>query len=340
MIEDSGFMRILLSDYLKKDPEIELVATAGNGKEGFEKVRLYQPDVVITDMVMPKYDGLYAIRQIMASTPTPILVLSSLDKTNPKIFDALNEGAVDFLDKPKADIQQTFEQGNYALGSLVKSLARLDRNTLLKRGHSEVTYDHTFTDELSFEIVAIGASTGGPGAIESILTRLPANFPLPVVIAQHMPERFLISFADRLNKLCPLEVRVPVTGEELLSNKVYIVPGHTNTKVVKRITDHRPCVTFTDRKYTEFNNPSVDCLMESVGQVYGKKSIGVILSGMGKDGTIGMQLIKKNGGMTIAQDEASSVVFGMPKNAIDEKAAERIVKLGDIPGFIVSCLDI
>ena len=337
LIEDSAFMRIIISDYLRKDPMIELVGTASNGKEGFEKTNLLRPDVVISDMVMPEFDGLYAVKEIMKYCPTPIVLLSSLEKTNPMIFEALNAGAVDFFDKPKGNIKDTLDGGGYQLSDLVKSVAEVDEHVLGSISTTEINHSHTF-DTISYEVVVIGASTGGPGVTESIIKRLPANLAVPVVIAQHMPERFLISYAERLNNLTPLTVKVPLNGEELQPYTIYIAPGNKNTRVTKRKHSNRAAIALTEDTYDEYNFPSVDCLFLSAAEAFGKKVIGLILTGMGRDGTVGLKKIKEAGGITIVQDEASSIIYGMPKSAWESGAASHQVKLKDIPGFIVSCL--
>ena len=337
LIEDSAFMRILLSDYLKSDESINFLGSASNGKDGVDKVKELNPDVVITDMVMPEFDGLYAIENIMKECPTPIIVLSSLDKTDSKIFDALNAGALEFIDKPKSDVKGAFSGGGYKLLDLIKSIAvAKDHISLTQQRFNEVNHSHTFSSHLAYDLVVIGASTGGPGATESVIKRLPGNFAIPVVIAQHMPERFIVSYAERLNKLTPLDVKIPTNGEPLTPGIIYIVPGHSNTRIVKK--GGRAVFAYTDERFKEFNFPSVDCLFLSAAEVFEKKVIGVIMSGMGKDGALGMQKIKELGGRTIAQDEESSVVFGMAKYADDEGAVQQIVKLRDIPGYIVSCL--
>ncbi len=339
LIEDSGLMRILISDLLRRDPKIEVVDTANNGKDGIEKVRMHKPDVVITDMVMPEYDGLYVVQRIMKEMLTPVIVLSALEKTDPKVFDALHAGAFDFVDKPKENIATQLKQGNYPLLAMVKAAAATNVASLIKQKvNRNNNHHHTFGQQLNYDIIAIGASTGGPGAIEAILNKLPTNLSVPVVIAQHMPERFLESFALRLNNSTPLPVKLARKGDILRGGTIYMAPGHSNMKINKHPISGDPFVTFSKRTFKEFNYPSVDCLFESVAATFGKKAIGVILTGMGKDGTEGLKAISNSGGFTIAQDEQSSVVFGMPKNAWEAGAAKRIVKLHEIPGFLVSCL--
>ncbi|MDH5599289.1 MAG: chemotaxis-specific protein-glutamate methyltransferase CheB [Cyclobacteriaceae bacterium] len=337
LIEDSLFMRTVISDYLRADDGIDLVDTATNGKEGHEKAKSLQPDVVVTDMIMPEYDGLYAIKNIMKDYPVPIIVLSSLDKTNPRIFDALNEGAVDFIDKPKENFKASLTGEKYKLIPLIKSLANVNKDSIKTKKTTEVHHNHTFDSNLNFEVVLIGASTGGPGAVEIIIKRLPANLPVPVVIAQHMPDRFIHSYAERLDKLTTQKVKVAEKGEELLPSTIYVIPGTSNTKIAPSSLNGRPSFIASSKKYKEFNNPSIDCLFESACEVYGKKIISVVLTGMGRDGTLGSACIKNSGGFTIAQDENSSVVYGMPKSVVEAGAATHTVKLNDISGFIVSC---
>jgi two-component system chemotaxis response regulator CheB len=330
-------MRLIISDILHTDAAIEIVATAENGKDGLEKAILYKPDVVVTDLIMPQYDGVYAVRKIMEQVPTPIVVLSSLGKADPVVFDALNEGAVDFVDKPKNNAVSGIREVNFHLISAVKEASKANVQTLKKekRKTNRVLISRATPN---YEAICIGSSTGGPGAIEKIIERLPDNLSIPVVIAQHMPERFIESFTKRLDSLTPLKVQLAQKGEELTSNTIYMAPGHSNTQIIQNAYTRKPIFSFTSKEYREFNFPSVDCLMLSAAQVYKDKIMGVILTGMGKDGTEGMKAICNSGGYTIVQDEATSVVYGMPKSVVENGAAQSIVPLEDIPAFIISCL--
>jgi two-component system chemotaxis response regulator CheB len=212
--------------------------------------------------------------------------MSSLEKTDPKVFDALNAGAFDFVDKPKENIADQLKNGTYPLLAMVKAAVISNTVSLgtqkVKRNNH---HNHTFSQQLNYDIIAIGASTGGPGAIEAILKMLPANLSIPVVIAQHMPERFLESFALRLNNTTPLTVKLAQKGDLLQRGVIYIAPGHSNMKVGAHPGTGEPFISFTKRQFKEFNDPSVDCLFESIATTYGKKAIGVVLTGMGKDGT-------------------------------------------------------
>lgn len=333
LIEDSGFMRILLSDLLRKDENIEVVATAVNGFEGVEKVKAFKPDVVITDMVMPQYDGLYVVQQLMKEMPLPIILLSSLDRANPKIFDALKEGAFDFVDKPQ---EKEVAKGYLPLTKMVREASLTDYLKLRQKVKGRNTFIHTFEARLNYDIIVIGASTGGPSAVELIVNNLPNNLTIPVIIAQHMPERFIESFAARLADSTKLKISVAKNGEHLLGNHIYLATGAANMRI--DLSGSSPVARYVDDEYKEYNHPSIDCVFESIAEVYGSRSIGVILTGMGKDGMAGLTRIKEAGGLTVAQDELSSVVYGMPKAAFDSGAALHQIPLTEISNFIISAL--
>jgi two-component system, chemotaxis family, protein-glutamate methylesterase/glutaminase len=333
LIEDSGFMRILLTDILRKDETIEVVATANNGLEGVEKVKKFKPDVVITDMVMPQYDGLYVVQQLMKDMPLPIILLSSLDRTDPKIFDALREGAFDFVDKPH---EKEALQGYLPLTRMVREASLTDYLKIRHRVKGRNTFIHTFEARLNYDIIAIGASTGGPSAVELIVSNLPKNIAVPVLIVQHMPERFIESFTARLADTTGQKVSVAQAGESLLSNHIYLAAGSGNMRLDPG--GSCPTVQYVSDSYKEYNNPSIDCLFESIAKIFGNRAIGVILTGMGKDGMMGLSKIKEAGGLTLAQDELTSVVYGMPKAAFDSGAAMHQIPLAEIPNFIISAL--
>ncbi|MDN5212706.1 chemotaxis-specific protein-glutamate methyltransferase CheB [Fulvivirgaceae bacterium BMA12] len=336
LIEDSGLMRIMISDSLRSDPEIEVIGTANNGWEGVRKVRALHPDVVVTDMIMPEYDGLYAVKNIMKDSPTPIILLSSLDRANPEIFDALNAGAFDFVDKPQTKDADDFKGALGTLKQRIRAAVALNSDVLGKVVDKTNHHFHSFDGVLQYEVLTIGASTGGPSAIESILAQLPSNLAIPVVIVQHMPKRFLTSYTERLSSILPLKVKLATHCEELTPGTIYIAPGDGNM-MVKANRHGNPHFQYTKKEYKEFNHPSIDCMFESIASLYGAKAIGVILTGMGKDGSQGLLQIKKKGGLTVAQEGKSCVVNGMPQASVDIGAAGHVMKLGVIPGFIVSC---
>lgn len=330
-------MRKVISDIITADTGIELVGTAANGKEGMELAASLQPDVVVTDMVMPEYDGMYVVHSVMKSRPVPVILLSSLEKTNLRIFDALQSGAFDFVDKPTGLDTESLRA--YPLRRMIHEAALADVDCLkIKTKAPANRGTHTFGNSLRYEIIVIGSSTGGPGALEYIISNLPANLKIPVVIAQHMPARFLESFADRLNNHNHLPVRIAHTGDVLRGGIVYIARGDQNTFIHRGATAGEYVFGQSTKQYSDFNNPSINCLFSSVAETFGNRSIGAILTGMGRDGVEGLKKIKDNGGFTIAQDEASCIVYGMPKVAVEQGAVRQTVSLQEIPGFIISCL--
>lgn len=333
LIEDSGLMRILLADALRSDDSIEVIATASNGLEGVEKAKKLRPDVVITDMVMPDYDGLFVVQSLMRAMPLPIILLSSLERANPQIFDALKEGAFDFIEKPK---KPNDEAERSLLINMVKAASQANNLKitvpLKKNGHSIPT----IAAALKYDILTIGASTGGPSAVEFILNNLPHSLPIPVLIAQHMPQHFIASYANRLSESTGFKVNVSKNDEPILGNHVYLAPGTSNLRV--DLVGGIPRTYFEKKVFKEFNDPSIDCLMESVADVYSKRAFGVILTGMGKDGALGLKKINEQGGLTISEDESTSVVYGMPRVAFETGAASRTIPLNEIPNFIISQL--
>ncbi|MGC3943075.1 MAG: chemotaxis-specific protein-glutamate methyltransferase CheB [Chryseolinea sp.] len=336
LIDDSAFMRKLIGDVIRRDDEIELVGIAKNGREGEELVMSLRPDVVVTDVVMSDYDGVYVVNALMSKQPVPIILLSSLEKTDTRVFDALKGGAFEFVDKP-ADYRTDQLQG-YRLTNLIKEASRADISHLKSRVSKHANnHQHSF-ESINYDIIVIGASTGGPAAIEHIVTNLPRNLHVPVVVVQHMPTRFIESFSARLNETNTIPVRLASKGESLRGGIVYVAPGDTNITIDRNIATGSPMISFTQRKYKEFNYPSIDSVFESAADTFGKRAIGVLLTGMGKDGAVGLKKIRESGGYTIAQDEHSSVVYGMPRVANEMGAVRQVVSLNEIPGFIVSCL--
>ena len=335
--DDSGLMRLIVTDMLNADPELRVVDTAGDGREAAQKTALLRPDVLVLDMTMEHYDGLFAVREVMAHHPTPIVILSALGNTHlGPIMEALGLGAYDYLTKPSSAASPRVRELSAALVRKVKEAAGVD--ALRLRQQTTVNQEaHTFGAELPYDVIAIGASTGGPGALEEVITRLPGNLAVPVLIAQHMPATFVAAFAQRLDGLTPLEVMVGRAQTQVRPGRIIIAPGDQNMVVSRRPTGH-VAVAFTDERFSEYNHPSVDALLGSVAQVYGARAIGVVLTGMGRDGTQGLLRIQQAGGYTVAQNEASSVVWGMPRAAAEAGAVRQVVPLADVAGFLVSCL--
>ncbi|MGZ3862947.1 MAG: chemotaxis-specific protein-glutamate methyltransferase CheB [Bacteroidia bacterium] len=334
--DDSVFMRMLIKDIIEEDKQINVVAQAKDSKEAAEMCKLYKPDVVLLDMNMGEYDGIYGVKKIMETCPTPIVILSAVGNTDmAPIMEALSLGAVDYLNKPVSQGTNIREVGA-PLIQKVKEASGIKLDIPSKNAVTVNVNPHSFTGELNYDVIVIGASTGGPTAVEKVIVNLPGNLAVPVLVAQHMPSGFVPSFADRLDSLTPLKVAMARKGDVIEKGKILIAPGSRNA-IVKR-EDDKIVIDYTQRRYKDFNFPSVTGLMESVAEVYGNRSIGVILTGMGKDGLEGMKAIKEAGGYTIAQSESTCVVFGMPRAVIEDGCVNQIVPLNEIGGFLVSCL--
>ncbi len=276
---------------------------------------------------------------MIESQPTPIIIFSAVGNTDFSMIEkGLKLGAVDYVNKP-AKNNTKVKEVELELIQKIKAAANanVQQAKVVAAEEEKPNYHpHTFAN-LNYDIVVIGSSTGGPGAIENIIKKLPTNMAVPVLIAQHMPSDFVPSFAARLNELSPLQIRMARKGDILTPGTILIVPGSRNT-IVKRNEQGEPQIDFSSKTFKEYNYPSIDCLMSSVAEIFGNRAIGVILTGMGRDGALGMKEIKENGGYTIAQNKETCVVYGMPKEVIENNNAQSILPIGEMGGFIVSCL--
>lgn len=336
IVDDSAFMRLLISDILSEDSQLEVVGSAVNGMEAAAKVEMLKPDLVLLDMNMPDYDGIYAVKRIMSENPLPILILSSIGNTDLEpIFEALKLGAVDYMNKPG--------RGNAKMRTLdlelitkIKSVARAEPR-VIKTAVVPVRL-HTFRESSQYGIIAIGASTGGPSALEKVISSFPSNLTVPVVIAQHMPANFIRPFIRRLNALSQLEVVLGRKSMVPRPGMIIIAPGDANMIFEENPATGEVEVSFCHEVYRDYNNPSINAMMQSVADVYGKRAVGVILTGMGKDGVKGLKAIRERGGLTIAQDRESSVIYGMPKVAMETAAAATVLDINEIGKFIINSL--
>ncbi|WP_420318911.1 chemotaxis-specific protein-glutamate methyltransferase CheB [Ekhidna sp.] len=336
VVDDSAFMRLLITDLLSDDKQIEVVGTATNGLEAINQVKKLSPDVVLLDLNMADYDGLYAVKGIMNDKPTPILIISSVGNSDlAPVFDALKSGAVDYINKPdrnKSKMREIKEE----LVQKIKSTSRAKPKQVLtgKTTISKVT--RRKSRKTDYDLIAIGASTGGPTAIERVLCSLPEDFDIPILVCQHMPKVFIPQFVQRLGSLTSLEVVSATKGMTPTPGVVMFCPGHANLILKKK--GKKAVVDFTSDVYPEYNNPSINAMMLSAAEVFGSKVVGVILTGMGKDGVNGMRAINEAGGKTIAQNRESSVIYGMPKAASEAGAIEAILHIKDIGNYLVNNL--
>jgi two-component system, chemotaxis family, protein-glutamate methylesterase/glutaminase len=325
VVDDSAFMRRIISDLLATDPQLNIVGTACDGLDALNKIPQLHPDVITLDVAMPKMDGLTTLRQIMDRFPTPVIMLSSLTSEGADItFKALEYGAIDFVLKPSGPISLDLAKVQAELISKVKAGACAK---LRQQKTAPILVNCHITK--SKKVILIGASTGGPSALESILVALPPAIP-PTIIVQHMPPTFTKSFADRLARLCKFEVKEAEEGDFIIKNRVLIAPGGYHMVVGK---DER--VHLNTNPPVHAVRPAVDPMMQTAAEIYGSETLGVLLTGMGRDGAYGLKAVKQKGGSTIAQDEETSTIFGMPKAAIDEGVVDKVLPLQRIPNEIM-----
>jgi two-component system chemotaxis response regulator CheB len=340
IVDDSALVRQMLTDMLKRDPSIDVVGVAGDAHIAREKIKQLNPDVLTLDVEMPKMDGITFLRNLMRLRPMPVVMVSSLTERGADVtLDALAIGAVDYLSKPKIDIAATL--GDYAdeLIEKVKTAAGVSVRALDTRRAASgappprLTADAVIarkpgaTLRTTDRIIAIGASTGGTEAIKQVLMGLPPDAP-GIVIAQHIPKAFSTPFAKRMNECCHMTVYEAEDGQQILAGHVYIAPGDRHLLVER--DGARYICRLDDGPVVNRHKPSVDVLFRSVAQSAGRNALGVLLTGMGKDGARGLLEMRETGSPTIAQDEATSVVWGMPGEAVALAAAQHILPLQEI----------
>lgn len=336
VVDDSAFMRLLISDLLSEDKEIEVAGTAINGLEAIEKTEALKPDIVLLDLNMADYDGLYAVKGIMKKNPTPILILSSVGNTDLQpVFEALKSGAVDYINKPDRN-KSKMRELQKELVQKIKSTSRAKPKKIGSVKSKVKVVPRKRPRKSNYDLVAIGASTGGPTAIERVICSLPEDFDIPILVCQHMPKVFIPQFVQRLGSLTSLEIVSATKGMNPTPGVVMFCPGHANLILKKE--KGKAVIDFTDEVYQEYNNPSINAMMLSAAKVYGNRVVGVILTGMGKDGVKGMKAINEVGGKTIAQNKESCVIYGMPKAASEAGAIEAILDIKDIGNYLVNNL--
>ena len=353
-VDDSALMRQVLAALLAKDPDIEVIGSAPDPYIARERIKALNPDVLTLDVEMPKMDGLTFLEKLMRGHPMPVVMVSSLTEDGCQTtLRALELGAVDFITKPKIDLREGMEDIAQDLIAKVKAAAQARvRSSSGKRilpsepdapgsprGEAGFTSDTSRTSMIKTTdtIIAIGSSTGGTEAVKQVLMKLPPHTP-PILITQHMPERFTKTWADRMNGLCRIAVKEAEDGDSVLPGHALIAPGSYHMTLLR--SGARYTVQINHDPPVNRHRPSVDVMFASVARNAGANAVGVILTGMGGDGAKELLTMKQAGAFTIAQDEASCVVFGMPKEAIKAGAVDKVLPLDDIAGAIlahVSC---
>ena len=354
VVDDSGFFRRRVSEILGADPNIQVVGTATNGREAIEQAQALKPDVITMDYEMPMMDGITAVKNIMQRCPTPVLMFSSLTHEGARVtLDALDAGAVDFLPKNFEDISRNPEKVKQLLCEKIHTIARSNRRASQPqpavpssapvvaprpsaassaspgsvRQGAPVAPAATSPapKRKSYRLVAIGTSTGGPVALQRVLTQLPANFPAPILLIQHMPAAFTKAFAERLDKLCRISVKEAEDGDVLRPGLALLAPGGKQMMV-----DSRGVVKILPGDERLNYKPCVDITFGSAAKSYNDKVLAVVLTGMGADGREGARLLKQSGSQVWAQDEASCVIYGMPMAVVKANLADAVYSLDDI----------
>ncbi len=338
VVDDSALMRKLIPTILARDSAIEVVGTAMDGAFALKKIEELRPDVVTLDLEMPRMDGMETLRLIMKSAPVPVILFSTHSKEGAySTFKALGLGAVDFVAKPKDAAVGHLDTIADELIAKIKVAKRAAGHRLppasLPEG-SQSPKKKTGPGLPPNRIVAIGISTGGPNALQFLLSQMPADFPSCILIVQHMPEGFTEMFARRLDECCALDVQEARSGDLLTAGRVLLCPG--NRHMIVRRMPRGDIVVLNDNPPVNGHRPSVDVLFNSVAQEFSLLAVGVLMTGMGEDGAVGLGAIKAAGGMTIAQSEESCVVGGMPRAAITRGYANRIVPLDGMATYLLS----
>ena len=339
VVDDSALIRQLLTAILSSDKEIEVIGAAADPYIARDKIKALNPDVLTLDVEMPRMDGLTFLEKLMAARPMPVVMVSSLTEAGCQTtLRALELGAVDFFTKPKIDMSEGMEEHSQELILKIKAAAQaklIQRAPVDRKATPVPILKSTAMLKTTDTIIAIGSSTGGTEALRAFLSVLPPNTP-PILITQHMPERFTKTFADRLNTLCRITVKEAEQGDGVLVGHALIAPGNYHLTLVRNGARYEAALS--QDPPVNRHRPAVDVLFRSVAQYAGKNAIGVILTGMGKDGSAGMLEMKQAGAYNYAQDEASCVVFGMPKEAIETGAVDEVWPLDRMAHKVLSRL--
>ncbi|MCE0556257.1 chemotaxis response regulator protein-glutamate methylesterase [Motilimonas sp. E26] len=373
VVDDSSFFRRRVSEIINQDPMLEVIDTAKNGREAVDMAQRLKPDVITMDIEMPVLDGISAVREIMASTPTPILMFSSLTHQGATAtLEALEAGALDFLPKKFEDIARDKEEATRTLQQRVKAIARrrvfspraasanlrssaavgsasaveLKRRPELNARAAAPVARTTTANEVrstpinfkrtgkSYDILTIGTSTGGPVALQTVLTALPANFPLPILLIQHMPATFTAAFAARLNSLCKIKVKEAQDGDPIVKGQAYLAPGGKQMLVEGRGASAR--IRIIDGNDKVNYKPCVDITFASLAKLYQSKVLAIVLTGMGADGRDGGRMLKNMGATIWAQDEKTCVVYGMPQAVTKEGISSESLPLDKVAQRIMT----
>ena len=341
IVDDSAYTRQTLKNILQEVSGLDVVGIASDGIDAMAKTLRLKPDIITLDFEMPEMDGFSFLRWLMKERPTPVIMVSS-HADSKTVFKALELGAVDFIAKPT-------RRASVELQAIGKDLIRkirgiknirldiLSKNLELLESEEIIAMPGVGKKQHAIDMVAIGSSTGGPAALQIILTRLPADFDAAIVVSQHMPRGFTGPLSERLDNLSQLKIKEAEEGDHIKKGTVYVCPGGFHLGISQK--KQKLLIALKEGRLTDKYTPSVDFMMTSVAEHYGASSVGVILTGMGNDGKNGMLEINSKGGYTIAESESSAVVFGMPAEAIKNGAVERVLPISEIPSDIIRAVN-
>lgn len=339
VVDDAVVMRKLISEALSRDPEIEVVGTAANGHIGLQKITQVNPDIITLDVEMPDMDGLQMLRELRKTYPKlPVIMFSTLtSRAAASTLQALGEGATDYVTKPAnvGNVSESIQKLNEEMVPKIKlHCGCTNHRSLLAETKPRVPVNNSPSAvDRAIEILCVGTSTGGPNALAEFFNTIPANFPVPIVIVQHMPPLFTAMLAQRLEAHAKLRFHEGMEGQAVESGHVYIAPGGKHMEVIKQ--GAKVVLHLTEEPPENSCRPAVDVLFRSVVKAYQTHVLGVVMTGMGQDGLRGCELIKENHGQVLVQDEASSVVWGMPGYVAHAGLADRILPLDQLAGEVV-----
>jgi len=338
--DDSAFMRTALTRMIESDPALRVVGTAQTGLEALEKIATVQPDVITLDVEMPRLNGLETLKRIMQESPRPVIMVSSLTQEGAQTtLEALDYGAFDYLPKQLsyASLDIVIRED---LVAKIHAAAEFQRSRVSRRPPSSIAlpqFAHAISYQPAPTVIAIGTSTGGPKALQQILPMFPEDLPVPIVIVQHMPVGFTGPFAHRLNNLCKITVREAAHEEPLQAGFAYIAPAGQHLTVARR--GHKVMTRISAEPSKSLHIPSVDVMMLSIAEVFRALAMGIIMTGMGNDGAIGMQAIYREGGLTLGQDESTCTVWGMPRSCAEIRILKHVAPLLSIPQQILRAIN-
>lgn len=336
VVDDSALIRKLLTEIINLQPDMHVVAVAPDPLVARELIKQHNPDVLTLDVEMPRMDGLDFLERLMRLRPMPVLMVSSLTERGSEVtLRALELGAIDYIAKPKLDIATGLQAYKELIAEKIRICAQARVTSRLKYKTVPTVTNLPLGFKATEKVIFVGASTGGTEAIREFLVGLPADMPA-IMITQHMPENFTRTFAERLDKICALRVKEAVNNERVLPGHVYIAPGNQHLEVKRSGANYM--TSLSSAPPVNRHRPSVDVLFNSAAKLVGNNALAIILTGMGKDGALGMLEMQRSGAYTFAQDESSCVVFGMPKEAIAVGGVNEVLPLQDLPARVIQLL--